>query len=78
MDDILEDDLNVMAMRDDAMIEVHWIIPEGCNEDVTLSMKANEYESPEENAFHFPAKGTPLQTYSFQNNGSLTVDGVAH
>lgn len=74
LDDILYDDHNV-AINHENPIEILWNIPSDCHEDVTLSMKANEYESPEENAFRFPNWDIPSQRYDYQHSGSLLVDG---
>ncbi len=74
LDDILYDDHNV-AINHENPIEILWNIPGDCHEDVTVSMKANEYESPEENAFRFPNWGIPSQSYDYQHSGSLFVDG---
>ncbi|MGB4966039.1 MAG: hypothetical protein WBO77_02940 [Microgenomates group bacterium] len=75
LDDILLDDHNVVVNHEKP-IELLWKIPEECEQVATLSLKANEYESPEKNAFRFPDWAIPLQSYTFQNNGSLTIDGL--
>ena len=74
LDDILYDDHNV-AVNHEEPIEILWQLPSGCTQDATLTLKANEYESPEKNAFRFPSYGIVSQRYTFQNNGSLDVDG---
>ena len=74
LNDVLFDDHNVVVNHEKP-IELLWKIPEECGQVATLSLKANEYESPEERAFRFPTWGTASQTYFFQNNGSLDIDG---
>ncbi len=74
LEDINKDDKNVVIAHENPII-VHWNVPSGCNVDVIVSMKANEYESPEENAFRFPQEPIQFETYHFKHNGSLTIDG---
>lgn len=75
LEDVLLDDHNVVVNHEKP-VELFWNIPAGCKSDTVLTVKANEYESPEENAFRFPAWGTPSQVYPFRNNGSFDMDGL--
>ncbi len=74
LEDISFDDHNVIVNHE-MPIEIQWNIPDLCDENPILSLKANEYESLEENAFRFPILANSFETYEFRNNGSLIVDG---
>ncbi|GEM_PF-1119976 len=73
--DISADDQNVI-INHDMPVELLWNIPSVCKGKSVLTLKANQYESYEINAFRFPDWGTPYQSYTFKNNGSLNVDGL--
>jgi len=72
--DLLYDDHNVVVAHEKP-IEILWKLPGGCSDQVVLALKANEYESPEKNAFRFPDWETSHHTYVFKNNGTMKVDG---
>lgn len=74
VDNLTHDDHNVVTNHEKP-IRVSWKLPHLCPDTPVLILKANEYESPEENAFRFPAQGTPFKQYIFKNNGSLHIDG---
>jgi hypothetical protein len=74
LSDVLYDDHNV-AVAHEKPIEIYWKLPVDCFGDAVFTLKANEYESPEKNAFRFPDWDFAFETYFFKNNGSLDIDG---
>lgn len=75
LNDILFDDNNVVVVHDNP-IEISWEIPNTCTEKLILNLKANEYDSKEENHFRFPERGMGNEEYVFSNEKTITIDGV--